>query len=275
MLRIPDPAMTVALAITGAAGRMGRGLIVGVTEDPALRITGATVRPGSAHVGVDAGVLAGVGPLGVLTCEDRGAAYASADVVVSFTPPLSALSDAQAARDAGLPIVVGATGWDDATLARLHALADTTAIVAAPNFSVGVWVLTGLVAQAAALLPDFDVELVELHHRGKADAPSGTALHLAAAAARARNRALGDLAVLTREGPAAGPRPDGAIGIQSLRGGDATGEHTVLLVGDGERLELTHRTGSRAAFVRGALRSAKWLVDRPPGLYCLADVLGG
>ncbi len=266
--------MSLSVAITGAAGRMGRGLIVGVNEDPGLELVGATVRPGDRQAGVDAGLLAGVGALGVVTCETRGAAYASAQVVVSFTPPQAALHDAQAAADAGLPIVVGATGWDDERLARLHALADTTAIVVAPNFSVGIWVLTGLVAQAAALLSDFDVELVELHHKHKTDAPSGTALHLAAAAAQARSASLDDLAVLTREGPAAGPRPDGVIGIQTLRGGDATGEHTVLLLGSGERLELTHRTASRAAFVSGALRSAKWLVDRPAGLYSLADVLG-
>ena len=265
--------MSIQVAVTGATGRMGRGLVAGVMEDPALDLAGATVRPGCGHAGDDVGLLAGVGAAGVLAVEERGPAYASAQVVVSFTPPEAALADAQAACFAGLPIVVGATGWDDDTLARLHALSDEIAIVQAPNFSVGIWVLTGLVGQAAALLSDFDVELFELHHKHKVDAPSGTALHLAAAAAHARSADLEDLAVTARQG-VTGARPDGVIGMQALRGGDATGEHTVMLLGAGERLELTHRTSSRAAFVSGALRSAKWLVDRSPGLYTLADVLG-
>lgn len=265
--------MSLTVAVAGAAGRMGRGVVAGIAEDPELELVGATVSPGSVHLGADSGALAGVSPNGVQTVADRGAAYALAQVVVSFTPPDAALEDAEVAADSGRPIVVGATGWDEASLARLHALADTTAIVQAPNFSVGVWVLTGLVAQAAALLSDFDVELVELHHKHKLDAPSGTALHLAAAAAAARESDLRDVGVFARHGVVAG-RPDGVIGVQSLRGGDATGEHTVMLLGAGERLELTHRTSSRAAFVSGALRSAKWLIDRPPGLYSLADVLG-
>jgi 4-hydroxy-tetrahydrodipicolinate reductase len=252
---------------------MGRRLIAGVIEDPALDLAGATVRPGSDHLGQDAGLLGGVGAVGVATVADRGAAFAAAQVVVSFTPPDACLDDAQAARDAGVPLVVGTTGWQGDGRARLEEVSAHIAVVIAPNFSVGIWVLTRLVTDAASLLSDFDVELIELHHKHKADAPSGTALLLAEAAATARSTTLGDSGVFTRHGRT-GSRPDGVIGLQSLRGGDATGEHTVMLLGDGERLELTHRTASRAAFVSGALRSAKWVVDRPAGLYSLADVLG-
>jgi len=266
--------MSVRVAVTGAAGRMGRGLIAGVLSDPALDLSGATVRPGSPHDGHDAGRLVGLESAGVDLCGDRTQAFEGAQVIVAFTPPHVCLVDVRDAVARGIPVVVGSTGWEGDERARLDALAERAAVVLAPNFSVGVWVLADLVARAGALLPDFDAELVELHHRHKVDAPSGTALMLAEAVAGARDVDLDSVGVFERRG-AVGPRPGGGIGVQSLRGGDATGEHTVMLLGEGERVELTHRTSSRAAFVSGALRSAKWVVGRPAGLYSLGDVLGG
>ena len=218
--------------------------------------------------------MAGLGSAGVAVVGDRAQAFAGAQVVVAFTPPEACLADVRDAIDRGIPAVVGSTGWEGDARAQLEALAAQIPIVLAPNFSVGVWVLAELVARASALLPDFDAEMVELHHRHKVDAPSGTALMLADAVAGARDVDLDSVGVFERRG-AVGARPAGVIGVQSLRGGDATGEHTVMLLGDGERLELTHRTSSRAAFVSGALRSAKWVVGRPAGLYTLGDVLGG
>ena len=264
---------------------MGRLLVRAALADPALALTGASVRPGSPHDGADAGLLSGHGVAGVLATSARDEALEGAQVVVSFTPPEVCLDDVAAAARIGIPSVVGTTGWELGQRERLEALAVDVPVLLAPNFSIGVWVLTRLVEDAARRLEGFDVELVELHHKHKADAPSGTALQLGAAAADGRvvvalrpaadgrGVALDDAAVFAREGRT-GPRPEGAIGLQTLRGGDATGEHTVLFLGEGERVELTHRTSSRAAFVGGALRAAKWIVGRPAGLYGLGDVLG-
>ncbi len=262
------------VAVAGAAGRMGRRLVAGVHADPALTLAGATEHPDGPHLGADAGELVGVGACGVPVLASVAEALAGARVLVDFTTPEATLAALEVAAETGVSAVVGTTGWTDADRARLETLARRVPLVLAPNFSVGIHLLTRLVGDAVRLLgPGFDVEVVELHHRHKADAPSGTALHLAEAAAAARGQELADVARLAREGRP-GPRTDEEIGLQALRGGDATGEHTVYLLGAGERLELTHRTGSRDAFVTGALRAARWVVGRPPGLYSLGDVLG-
>ena len=266
---------SVQVAVAGAAGRMGRLLVAGVAGDPTLELCGATEVPGSPRLGEDAGELAGVGALGVPLVASAAEALSGAQVLVDFTTPEATLGALEAAAELGTAAVTGTTGWAGEDSARLEALAARIPLVLAPNFSVGIHVLTRLVGEAVGLLgPGFDVEVVELHHRHKADAPSGTALHLAEAAAAARGQALTDVARMAREGRP-GPRTDEEIGLQALRGGDATGEHTVYLLGAGERLELTHRTGSRDAFVAGALRAARWVAGQRPGLWSLGDVLGG
>jgi len=254
---------------------MGRLLVAGVAEDPALRLCGATEHADSEQIGLDAGTLAGCGQLDVVVVPDVAEALERVRVLVDFTTPTATLASVEVAADLGRAAVIGTTGWEDAGRQRLEALAQRVALVVAPNFSAGIQVLTRLVAEAVSLLgPGFDVEVVELHHRRKEDAPSGTALHLAEAAAGARGVRLADVARTAREGRP-GARTDSEIGLQALRGGDVPGEHTVLLLGTGERLELTHRAGSRQAFVAGALRAARWVADRPPGLYSMDDVLQG
>lgn len=198
---------------------------------------------------------------------------AAGDVVVDFSTPDQTLACLDFCLPRGLPLVVGTTGFDAGQAGRMRDAAGSIAVCRAANFSVGVAVLRRLVTRAARELgPDFEAEILDLHHRHKADAPSGTALDLGQAVHAGRRDDAGE--VFTRHGQT-GPRPDHAVGYQALRGGDVPGEHTVYFLGDGERLELTHRAGDRAIFARGALRAARWLVGRPPGLYALEDVLGG
>lgn len=210
----------------------------------------------------------------VVLSEEPEAALAGVDVAIDFTTPGATLAVLRAAADANVPYVTGTTGFDPEGLAEIKSLAERIPVVHAPNFSLAVNVLGWLTREAALKLgPDFDVELFEIHHRAKRDAPSGTALALAEAAAQGQGRNLADALVLERAGET-GPRPEGAIGIQTLRGGDNPGEHTVYFVGQGERLELSHRSGSREHFARGAVRAAAWLVGRPPGLYPIQTIYG-
>jgi 4-hydroxy-tetrahydrodipicolinate reductase len=260
------------IVVCGAAGRMGRALVALIAAEPGARLAGAIEAAGHPALGRDAGEVAGAGPLGVAI----GAAYAPAaeSVTLDFTTPAAALAQLEAAAAAGAAIVVGTTGFTPDERARAEALARRTRTVLAPNMSAGVTVLESLVAAAArALGPGFDVEIVEVHHRLKRDAPSGTALRLGEVAARARGAALEGRARFGREGHP-GPRTDEEIGILGARGGDAVGDHTVLFLGAGERLELTHRAQSRDCLARGALRAALWVAGRPPGLYTMRDVLG-
>ncbi len=211
---------------------------------------------------------------GVTVGSDVAAALRDGDVVIDFSTPASTLALLREAASAGVACVVGTTGFGDADLAEIQRLSQRIPIVHAPNFSVAVNVLTHLVKEAARLLgPAYDAEIVELHHAAKRDAPSGTALALAEAIASARGETLAARGVFERHGET-GPRPPRAIGIQALRGGDNPGEHTVLFVGTGERLELIHRAATRDHFARGAVRAARWLVGRPPGLHDMRQVLG-
>jgi 4-hydroxy-tetrahydrodipicolinate reductase len=230
-------------------------------------------RPGPA-VGQDAGVVAGLGPRGVLVVDDLAKALHGADAVVDFTSHEASARHADACAGAGVPLVVGSTGFTPEAKAKVAAAARRIPVILSPNMSVGVNVLFELVRQAAEVLGDaYDVEIVELHHKKKRDAPSGTAVRLAEVAAEALRRDPKDALAFARHG-ILGERPPWQIGVQTLRGGDAVGEHTVFFCGEGERLELTHRATSRDQFARGAVRAARWIVGRPPGLYDMADVLG-
>jgi 4-hydroxy-tetrahydrodipicolinate reductase len=241
----------VRVVINGSKGRMGRALARLVGEDPALE-------------------LAAEADLG----DDLGAALASADVVVDFTHAEATAGVAQACAAAGKALVTGTTGQDAAGRDAVAAAARCVPVVFAPNFSVGVNALFWLTRRAVAILgPGFDLEVVEMHHRLKRDAPSGTARHLAEILAEARGLEYARDVRHGREGMV-GERGDREIGMHALRGGDVVGDHTVVCAGDGERLELTHRASSRDTFARGALRAALWTAGRPPGLYDMEDVLG-
>jgi 4-hydroxy-tetrahydrodipicolinate reductase len=263
----------IKVVVTGIAGRMGTQIARLVRATEGLALAGAVERPGPA-VGQDAGALAGIGPVGVLVVDDLAKALPGAGVVVDFTSHEASARHAEACAERGVPIVVGSTGFTPEAKARVAAAARRIPVVLSPNMSVGVNVLFELVRQAAAVLGDaYDVEIVELHHKKKRDAPSGTAVRLGEVAAEALGRDPKDALAFSRHG-ILGERPPWQIGVQTLRGGDAVGEHTVLFCGEGERLELTHRATSRDQFARGAVRAALWIAGRPAGLYDMADVIG-
>lgn len=254
------------VACVGALGRMGERVRTALADAADARLVGALESAGHPGLGRELA-------RGVVATADAAQAFAEADVVIDFSVPSASLAALRAAAERGLAYVCGTTGFTSEQHAELAALAKRVALVLAPNFSVAVNVLVHLAAEAARLLgPSFDAEIVELHHAAKRDAPSGTALRLAAAVAEARGQDLERALVLAREGET-GPRPAGAIGVQALRGGDNPGEHTVLLVGRGERLELIHRAATRDHFAAGALHAARWAHGRPPGLYGMEDVL--
>jgi 4-hydroxy-tetrahydrodipicolinate reductase len=262
----------VKVVVTGAAGRMGTQIVRLVRETEGLALCGAVERPGVA-VGQDAGVLAGLGPVGVLVQDDLAKALPGADAVIDFTSHEASARNAELCAERGVALVIGSTGFTPEAKARVAAAARKAAVVLSPNMSVGVNVLFELVRQAAKVLGDgYDVEIVELHHKKKRDAPSGTAVRLGEVAAEALGRDHDALAY-SRHG-ILGERPPWQIGVQTLRGGDVVGEHTVFFCGEGERLELTHRATSREQFARGAVRAAAWIAGRPAGLYDMADVLG-
>ncbi len=263
----------IRVVVTGAAGRMGTQIVRLVRATDGLSLAGAVERPGSA-VGQDAGVLSGTGPIGVLVVDDLAKALFAADVAVDFTTHEASARHAEACAERGVPLVIGSTGFTAETRAHVAAAAKRIPVVLAPNMSVGVTVLFDLVRQAAKVLGDgYDVEIVEIHHKKKRDAPSGTALRLGEVAAEALGRDPKDALAFSRHG-IIGERPPWQIGVQALRGGDVAGEHTVFFCGEGERLELTHRATSRDQFARGAVRAAQWIVGKPAGLYDMADVLG-
>ncbi len=264
--------MALRVAVHGAAGRMGRTVVQHIHEDPALTLS-AAIDAASRPMGPrDAGELAGVGPLGVLVSAQL-AALTGSEVVVDFSLPAALDALLAECTRLGLPLVLATTGLTPAQSAAVDALACSVPVVAAPNYSTGVAVLYHLAAQASALLPNFDLEIVEMHHRHKVDAPSGTALGLAEAAARGRRQVAHEVAIYGRHGHA-GARSDTEIGVMTLRGGDVVGDHTLVVAGPGERLELTHRAHHRGLFAQGALRAARWVVGQPPGRYGMAHVLG-
>jgi 4-hydroxy-tetrahydrodipicolinate reductase len=252
---------------------MGRALTRAVLAEPRMRLVGALDRPEAAEQGEDAGLLAGAGACDVAVSADPVAAFANADAVLDFTAPEATLAYADLAAQARVVHVIGTTGMQPEHDERLKAAARHCRIVKSGNMSLGVNVLASLVRRAAAALEGFDIEIVEMHHRHKVDAPSGTALLLGEAAAHGRNIALSEHSIRARDGHT-GARPEGDIGFASLRGGSVVGDHTVIFAGDGERIELTHRAESRDNFAHGAVRAALWAHDKKPGLYSMTDVLG-
>ena len=262
------------IAVLGCRGRMGQMLVQEIGAAAGCAVAAATEMPGDAAVGRDAGAVAGLDPLGVTVVDDAGAAAAASDVLVDFTVPAAAAGHAAAAAAAGAALVIGTTGLEADQTAALEAAADKVPVVYAPNMSLGVNLLFAVTERVAgALGDDWDVEIVEMHHKHKADAPSGTALGFGRAAARGRGVDLDEVADRGRDG-VTGARRRGDIGFAVLRGGDVAGEHTVVFATEAERVELTHKAGSRAIFARGAVRAARWAAGRAPGLYDMADVLG-
>ena len=263
----------IKVVVTGVAGRMGTQIARLVRATEGMALAGGVERPGAA-VGQDVGAVTGLGPIGVPVADDLAKALEGADVVVDFTSHEASARHAEACAERGVGLVIGSTGFTPEAKARVAAAARRIPVVLSPNMSVGVNVLFELVRQAAKVLgDDYDVEIVELHHKKKRDAPSGTAVHLGEIAAEALARDPKDALAFSRHG-IIGERPPWQIGVQTLRGGDAVGEHTVFFCGEGERLELTHRATSRDQFARGAVRAAQWIVGRPAGLHDMADVLG-
>jgi len=261
------------IIVAGAAGRMGRLLIALVSRDPAHKIVGAIEAHGNSTIGFDAGELAGIGALALKISDDYGALARPDTVTMDFTTAVASMEHLEVASKAGAAIVIGSTGFTPEMESRARELAARTRTVIAPNMSIGVNVLAKIVAEVAAILPDFDAEVIEIHHRTKIDAPSGTAISLGKAIASARGADFASNALYGREG-ITGVRPDGKIAVLAIRAGDAVGDHTVIFGGQGERLELIHRAQSRDSLARGAIRAAGWVVSQKPGLYTMRDVLG-
>lgn len=269
------PIDTMGLIVVGAAGRMGQSLIRAIAEIDGVHLAGAIERAGSDALGCDAGELAGLGANGVAITDDALPVFARAEGVLDFTAPAATLEFAELAAQARIVHVIGTTGMDESHDAKLHAASRHARIVKSGNMSLGVNLLSVLVRQAARALDagDWDIEVLEMHHRHKVDAPSGTALLLGEAAAEGRGIGLGQHSVRVRDGHT-GPREPGSIGFATLRGGSVVGEHSVLLAGEGETIELTHKATDRSIFARGAVRAALWARRQKPGYYSMLDVLG-
>jgi 4-hydroxy-tetrahydrodipicolinate reductase len=262
------------LVVCGAGGRMGRTLVKAIAESPGVALAGAVEHPGSALIGEDSGVLAGLPANGVLVGGDLAALARNADGIVEFSIPQASVATAGIAAQAGIVHVIGTTGFGADEEARIKAAAAAAPIVKSGNMSLGVNLLAALVRRVARTLDDaFDIEILEMHHNRKIDAPSGTALLLGRAAAEGRQVALADRRVAVRDGHTGARRP-GDIGFATLRGGSVVGEHSVIFAGPAERIELVHKAEDRMIFARGALTAALWARGKAPGLYSMADVLG-
>jgi 4-hydroxy-tetrahydrodipicolinate reductase len=266
-----EPTGPLQIAIAGAGGRMGRTLIEAVAGALDLSLCAALEVAGSPHLGLIAARESPSAPA-VRVTDDLGA-LAGAHVLIDFTRPAGTLAHLKICREAGIAIVIGTTGFTDAEKSQIEAAARQIPVVFAPNMSVGVNVALRLLEIAARTLAEgYDIEILEMHHRHKVDAPSGTALRMGEVIARALGRELDECAVYSREG-VTGERDPSSIGFAVLRGGDCVGEHTVMFSGIGERVEITHRATSRNTFSAGALRAARFVVGRGPGLYSMSDVL--
>jgi len=262
------------IGIAGCAGRMGRMLVETIIATDGASLSGGTEYPGHDAVGEDVASLVGEHSCGVVVGDAPGALFANSDVVIDFTSPDATVRHANLAEAHGTALVVGTTGLRPADLEVLKQTARSVPLVQAANMSVGVNLLLGLTQQVASILADaYDIEIVEMHHRHKLDAPSGTALALGQAAADGRGVNLETVSQRVRNG-LTGARRQGDIGFATLRGGDVAGEHTVIFAGDGERIELSHKASSRTVFAHGAVRAALWTAGRPPGYYSMRQVLG-
>ena len=261
------------IGVLGCAGRMGRVLAAQILESGKAELVGGTETPGSKYIGHDIAQLVGYDACGHMICDDPMTLFEVADIVIDFTVPIATVEHAKLASETGTSIIIGTTGLNDKQQDVIIKASKKVVVVKAANFSVGVNVLLGLANRTASLLDaDYDIEIVEMHHRKKIDAPSGTALALGQAVAEGRGIDLEKVSQRVRDGHT-GPRKKGDIGFATLRGGDVAGDHVVVFAGEGERLELTHRASDRAVFAVGAVRAALWTVDQAPGLYSMADVL--
>lgn len=265
--------MTTRIAITGANGRMGKTLIEATTLNPNAQLAAAIERPESTLIGADAGELAGIGKLNVAIAGDLASVVDQFDVLIDFTAPAATLANAEICARYGKGMVVGTTGFSADEKTALLGYQKQMPLCIAANFSTGVNLCLKLLATAAqALADDYDIEIVEAHHRHKVDAPSGTALRMGEVIADALSRDLSSVAVYGREGQT-GARDRDTIGFATVRGGDVVGDHTVMFMADGERVEITHKASSRMSFARGAVRAAIWLQQQPHGLFDMQDVL--
>ena len=272
-LSLPSAPHSLRVAIAGASGRMGRMLIEAVAGASDLVLSGALEVANSPAIGHDATAFLGISS-GVLVTADLPAGLANAQVLIDFTRPEGTLAHLRMCRERAVKAVIGTTGFSPPQKAQIAAHAQHVAVLLAPNMSVGVNVVLKLLDVAArALSQGYDIEIIEAHHRHKVDAPSGTALQLGEVVAAALGRELKDCAVYARQG-VTGERDPSSIGFATVRGGDIVGDHTVLFAGTGERIEITHRAGSRATFAQGALRAARFLADKNNGLFDMNDVLG-
>jgi 4-hydroxy-tetrahydrodipicolinate reductase len=262
------------MGVVGCGGRMGRMLLAEIAASEGCALAGGCAKSGDGYVNQDVGELAGVGRLGLLVGDDAEKLIRESDVVIEFTIPAATVIHAALAAELGKAMVIGTTGLSAGEGESVRQAARKVPIVWAPNMSLGINLLLGLVEDVARRLgPDWDVEIMEMHHRGKVDAPSGTALALGKAVAAGREVTFEEVQQRGRDG-ITGPRRMGDIGFAALRGGDAVGDHHVIFAGAGERLELIHRATSRSIYAKGAVQAARWVVGRPPGLYGLKEVLG-
>lgn len=263
----------IRVAIIGASGRMGKNLITAVNDAADCIVGAAIIKQGSSLVGADAGEVAGVGKLNVTMVDSLAACVNDFDVLIDFTSPVLTIENATFCAQNNKAIVVGTTGLNEAEKQQLEACAELTPVVFAPNMSVGVNVTLKLLATAAKILgDDYDVEIVEAHHRHKVDSPSGTAIRMGEVVAEALGRDLKECAVYGREGQI-GPRTQKEIGFETIRAGDVVGDHSVWFATEGERIEIVHKASSRMTFAKGAVRAAQWLKDKPASMYDMQDVL--
>ncbi len=263
----------INVTVAGAAGRMGRRITALCLEHEEINVVGALERKGHEKVGEDIGSLLGISPTGIRLTDDIGEIIDSTDVLIDFTSPASTLHNLRAAADKGKAAVVGTTGFSKEALSDIRAISEKIPCVMAPNMSVGVNLLFKVLRDVARVLgDDYDVEIIEAHHRMKKDAPSGTALRMAEVIADALGRDLEEVAIYSRKG-LIGERSRQEIGIQCIRAGDIVGEHTVIFGGIGERIEIVHKASSRDTFAKGAVRAALWVYGKAPGLYDMLDVL--
>ena len=265
---------SVAIGVAACAGRMGREILAAVLDSPVCRLAGASQYAGHPAVGRDAGSLAGRGRAGVAIQAEPSAMMATAGAVIDFSTPAATMAHLDAARASGTPLAVGTTGLGADQRRALQDAGREIPVLLAPNMSVGATLLTEYTRRLAAILgDDYDIEILGLQHRHKVDAPSGTALALARAAAEGRGLDPETIGATPRDGHT-GPRPAGMIGLATVQGGNMLGEHTAIFAGPGERLELAHRPGSRGVYAAGAVRAALWLARQQPGFYGMRDMLG-
>ena len=264
----------IKVLVTGAAGRMGKQIISLLLEEDGLEVVGATEIGGHPSIGKDVGEIIGTGKIGIVVSDKLDEAASNADVVVDFTHPNATLDAANYASSEGKPMVIGTTGFSHDEKVRLEKLATRFPCVISPNMSIGVNVMFEITKRLAELLGnEFDVEVIEAHHRHKKDSPSGTAMRLGEIIAESTGRDFSKVARFARHGDV-GERGLNEIGIQAIRGGDIIGEHSVWFCGNGERVELTHRATNRDNFARGAIRALRWIIGKPPGVYTMRNVLG-